>query len=105
VEVGNRATAVSDFLKEVFTSVHPDKAQGRRVTVEEVLDQAARRLDDGRALPAQPSVEAAVRLVLGSAYLGIARPREAKCRLSRSLVIRDGWIPQYLGGGSPEMVG
>jgi serine/threonine-protein kinase len=82
-----RATAVSEFLKEVFTSVHPDKAQGRRVTVEDVLEQAARRLDQGRALLAQPSVEAAVRLVLGSAYLGIARPREAKVHIERALAL------------------
>jgi serine/threonine-protein kinase len=85
-----RAVAVSDFLGELLSSVDPEKAQGREVTVAEVLDEAAERLEGGHSLQEQPSVEAAVRLTIGDTYRALGRFAEAQPHLERALELRGG---------------
>ncbi len=79
-----KAVAVSDFLAELLSSVDPAKAQGREVTVAEILDQAAKRLEKGEALRDQVTVEAAVRLTIGNTYRALGKFPQAKTHLERA---------------------
>ena len=73
---------------KLLSSVEPAKAQGREVTVAEVLDQAAERLQGETALADQPAVEAAVRLTIGNTYRALGDFSEAKTHFERALEIR-----------------
>ena len=82
-----RARAVIDFLHDMLASADPNRSGVREVTVREILDDAASRLDAG-TLADQPEVEAAVRSTLGVAYLALARMEEAERHLRRALALR-----------------
>lgn len=58
-----------NFIGEMFESIRPELAQGRQVTVREVLDVAAARA--GGAFRDRPLAEAAVRGTFGGAYAAI----------------------------------
>ncbi len=85
-----KAVAVSGFLGELLSSVDPMKAQGREVTVADVLEQAAGRIADSGELAAQPEVEAAVRLTIGNTYVSLGRYPEAQEHLERAVELRGG---------------
>jgi non-specific serine/threonine protein kinase/serine/threonine-protein kinase len=74
VEAG-KARATSEFLQETFSSIDPATARGREVTVREILDNAARRIDD--ELADQPEIAAALRTTIGSTYRALGRYDEA----------------------------
>ena len=61
------AETTNQFLREMLRSIDPTRARGREVTVGYVLDEAARKIDDG-ALAEQPLVEADIRETLGQTY-------------------------------------
>lgn len=66
------------FLRDMFESIEPARAQGQQVLVRDVLDAATRRLD--AQPPTHPIVEASLRYTFGRAYsnlglLDIARPQ------------------------------
>jgi len=85
-----RAVAVSDFLAELLSSVSPMKAQGREVTVADVLDQAAQRIADSPELAGQPTVEAAVRRTIGTTYTALGRYEDAREHLERAVELLGG---------------
>jgi serine/threonine protein kinase len=86
-----KAQAINDFLvKELLPAGTPEIAQGRKVTVEEVLDRAADKID--RAFPEQPEVEAVVRMAIGSAYKSMGLYAKALPHLERALAIRQEWL-------------
>lgn len=74
------AEAVSLFQREMLAAADPGQ-MGKDVTVRQVLDAAAARLDEG-SMADQPAVEAAVRGTLGKTYasLGMAQPAEKQFR-------------------------
>jgi serine/threonine protein kinase/tetratricopeptide (TPR) repeat protein len=72
------AQAVSDFLNQVLSSLSPDEA-GREVLVSDVLDDAARRLDE--RFGDEPMVEARLSLTIGRAFFGLGRYGQAAPRL------------------------
>jgi tetratricopeptide (TPR) repeat protein len=81
------AAAVSQFLQEVLTQAAPDKNPAtRKVTVEDVLRRAERRLA-GR-FKGKPVVEASVRQALGEAFLQLADYRAAQVHLEKALELR-----------------
>ncbi|MCL4813549.1 MAG: serine/threonine-protein kinase [Vicinamibacteraceae bacterium] len=82
-----RAEAVTTFLTEMLASVDPAQAQGRDVSVREVLDAAAQRIDAG-AMKEQPQVEIAVRGAIGATYGGLGLFDEAERQL-RAAVERE----------------
>ena len=86
----SKAVAVSDFLRELLSSVDPDEAQGREVTVAEVLEEATAKLEGEHALAGEPEVEAALRLTLGSTYNSLSQHDEALQHLERALELRGG---------------
>ncbi len=74
-----RAKRVTQFLNDMLKSVTPDEAQGRDVTVREVLDKVATEIDS--ELDASPAVEASVRLILGQTYYELGLYTEASAML------------------------
>ncbi len=85
-----KAVAVSDFLGALLSSVDPMKAQGREVTVADVLDQAAQRIQHSPELAAQPEVEAAVRRTIGTTYSSLGRYEDAREHLERAVELSGG---------------
>jgi serine/threonine protein kinase/tetratricopeptide (TPR) repeat protein len=86
-----RAEAVSAFLGDLFTSADPARAQGRDVTVRDVLGRADEQLDEGAGFRGGADVEAEVRLVLGRTYLALGRIQEGTRQLEAALELAGGW--------------
>lgn len=86
-----KAVAVSGFLGDLLSSANPMKAQGRELTVVDVLEQAAGRIAASNELREQPAVEAAVRSTLGNTYSALGEPRAAAPHLERALELRGGF--------------
>ncbi len=85
-EEQERAQSVSDFLSDMLASVRPDM-DGRDVTVREVLDEARRRLEEGRFAD-DPETESALALVMGHSYEGLGLYDEAVPLMRRSVDLR-----------------
>ncbi len=95
-----KAAQSNTFLQDMLSSVDPKRAEGGELTVRELLDTAAVRLDEG-ALDAQPEAEADVRIALGASYreLGLFRPALAQLDIALKLTEA---LPG--GGDHPERV-
>jgi len=87
----SRAVAVSGFLGELLSSVNPMKAQGREVTVADVLEQAAARIAENDELANQPAVEAELRRTIGVTYTSLGRYEDARGHLERAVELRGGF--------------
>ena len=85
-----KAIAVSSFLGELLSSVDPKKAQGEKVAVADVLEQASARIAESEELAGQPEVEAAVRRTIGSTYVSLGRYPDAREHLVRAVELL-GW--------------
>ncbi len=77
-----RAQLINDFLVGMLAAQDPDRAQGREVTVREVLDRASRQIED--ALPGQELDEAALRGTIGRLYLHLGQHASAEPHLRRA---------------------
>ena len=86
-----KAVAVSDFLRELLSSSNPMKAQGREVTVTDVLSRAAARIDESPELANQPAVEAILRRTIGHTYTSLGQYGEAKPHLERAIELSGGF--------------
>ncbi len=83
-----KVDAVSRFQLDMLNSVDPRiAASNRDVTVREVLDGAAKKIDEG-SLKDQPEIEGAVQYMLGSTYFSLGLYPEATKRLQKSLDLR-----------------
>ncbi len=81
------ANAVSAFLTGMLAAGNPlAEARGREVPVRELLDRAARALDE--SAPPVPAVEAGVRHALGTTYAGLGLYAEAEPHLVRAAALR-----------------
>jgi tetratricopeptide (TPR) repeat protein len=80
------AEAAARFLEEMLSAGNPDRAR-QRMSLEDVLNQAARRLDAG-TLAAQPEVEARVRKTLGITCEKLAMLEPALAHHRRSVELR-----------------
>ncbi|HNX50202.1 MAG TPA: serine/threonine-protein kinase [Thermoanaerobaculaceae bacterium] len=94
------ATATNTFLAEdLLMAVAPTggAGRGRNVTMREVLDEAARRLDrdtaTGGRFAAEPLVEAYLRSAIGITYTKLGEHAAAEPHLVRSLELRRRAIP------------
>ncbi len=81
------AEATSGFLQSVFSSIDPAKAQGREITVREVLDEAAARIAESFGEDAQ--AESDVREVFGETYHALGRYPESLAQLQRARELRE----------------
>jgi tetratricopeptide (TPR) repeat protein len=85
-EAEARAEAINDFLvHDLLYAATPEVAQGRKLTVEEVLAEAARRVDT--AFPEEPELAASLRSTLGDVFwrLGLYPLAMAQLDSARSL--------------------
>jgi len=78
-----RAQLSLRFVMDALAEADPGRAQGRDVTVLELLDAAAKRVET--ALPGQPLDEAAIRTTIGMLYKEQGRYAEAEPHLERAL--------------------
>jgi serine/threonine protein kinase/tetratricopeptide (TPR) repeat protein len=82
-EKAAEADAVVKFLvDDLLGSVWPENARGRKVTVEEVLANAEKKIDG--TLGGQPRVEAAIRITMGRTYVRLWRYPEAERYFQRA---------------------
>lgn len=81
----NRARQTSDFLLDLLSRADPAQAQGEELTVREVLDRGAERVD---RLSDQPSLQAASLTTIGRVYRELGLFDEAEPLLERSLELR-----------------
>jgi serine/threonine protein kinase/Tfp pilus assembly protein PilF len=79
----DNATSVLRYVDRMFSSIDPERAMGREVTVREVLDDTAGRL--GEDFADKPRVEASIRGTLSNTYRALARYEEAEGHA------REGW--------------
>ncbi len=80
------ASQVSGFLVELFGTAAPDNAKGGTITVRDVLDRGATRVQ--LELADQPKVQATLLMTMGSAYRSLALHDEAQKLLDQSLRLR-----------------
>ncbi|MBX3388518.1 MAG: serine/threonine protein kinase [Phycisphaeraceae bacterium] len=81
------ALAVRSFLQEMIAAGDPEKGATPDMTVRQVIDRAAARLDNG-SLKEQPLVEAEVRQTLGDAYISLGLTEQAEKQIRRTLALR-----------------
>ncbi len=86
-----KAESITAFLLEILESADPDLAQGRDLTVRELVDDAVVRLDeaaeDGRL--ADPVVEATIRSTLGTTLRALGQYDAAVTQFDRALGLSD----------------
>ena len=93
-----KAEAINDFLlNDMLAQAAPERnARDRKVTVEELLDRAAERID--RAFAAQPEVHAALCETIGLTFFSLGRFDKAEPLLRATVTIR----VQSYGGEHPS---
>ncbi|MBL8747213.1 MAG: serine/threonine protein kinase [Phycisphaerae bacterium] len=79
------SSATNTFLQTMLTSADPEQAQGREVTVREVVDIAASSI--GTELQDQPVVEGRLRKTLGATYRSLGAYDKAMEQLDRSVAL------------------
>jgi tetratricopeptide (TPR) repeat protein/predicted Ser/Thr protein kinase len=77
------AEQVSAFLVELFQVSEPNRARGNTVTVREILDRGAARIED--ELVDQPLVQARLMATMGNVYKGLGLDDRAARLLEHSL--------------------
>ncbi len=89
-----RASAISGFLEGMFKGVRPDMAQGREVTVREMLESASNQLDTPAAdAEATPEVTAALQRVIGASYTSLGEIPQAEQHLDAAMLLhREGEV-------------
>ncbi|MCA8888308.1 MAG: protein kinase [Parvularculaceae bacterium] len=80
-----KATAVSEFLANVFKSADPHSAKGDEITALELLAQAEARLD---ALDGQPELQGAMMQIIGDTYRSLGDSVRGQALLESSLALR-----------------
>ncbi|MEE8412298.1 MAG: serine/threonine-protein kinase, partial [Acidobacteriota bacterium] len=85
-EEARKAIAINSFLQNMLSSVDPASAQGKEVTVREVLDEASKTIDT--AFAEQPQVEGELRAVIGRMYSHLGHYAESEPHLERAIAIR-----------------
>jgi tetratricopeptide (TPR) repeat protein len=92
-QAASTVRAINQFLiNDLLNAGTPQQTLGKKVTVEEVLDNAERKI--GAAFPGQPLVEAGIRMAIGSAYDNLGLYPKAERHFQRALTIRQ----ELLGG-------
>ena len=93
-----KAEAVKAFLISIFQGADPAQAAGREITLRQVLDDGARRVQ--RDLGGQPAVQGELLTVLGGIYAELGVTERAAALTDQALDIH-----QRLHGTDSELVG
>ncbi|MGD9690238.1 MAG: protein kinase [Phycisphaerales bacterium] len=82
--------AADQFMKDVLSNARPSGLTGNPITVSEVLDDAAVRLETG-SLRNEPEVQAKVRLSLAQSYRSIGSTDRARAHAERARELAAGF--------------
>ncbi len=85
VRDADKRTRIDLFVQRMFSSLDPERARGRIVSVREVLDAAAAELDHEEI--GEPEVEAALRTVIGRACASVGQLDDAARHFERALAL------------------
>lgn len=86
---------ITEFFQDLLASADPETAQGKTITVRELVDRAAAGI--GTSLKDQPIVEAGVRAALGKTYIGLGDYPAAETHLIEAIRLRT----EKLGADTP----
>jgi serine/threonine protein kinase len=95
-----QAEAINRFLTEdlLFQATPDENAREKKVTMEEVLERATRKLDQHAGIANQPEIEATLRLAVGRTYFKLGLLSEAERHLRQAVALRR----DALGRSHPE---
>lgn len=97
LQQATRATQIRSLLEGALTSVQPERARGRDVSIlREILDEAARRMD--AELADQPEVEGELRNIIATTYERIGLYDECERHARRAVEV----LEQLRGRGHPD---
>lgn len=82
----NKAQALTGFMTELFNNANPSQSQGERVTVREMLDLGAERIEADQTLA--QDIRADLLMTMASAYGGLGLPQQAIPLAERSLQLQ-----------------
>ena len=82
-----KSTAINEFLQKMLASSDPTNAQGKELSVRELLDQAAAGAGTGD-LAHQPEVRAAVETTIGRTYFALGLYDQARPHFDSAYAIR-----------------
>jgi serine/threonine protein kinase len=91
-----KAKRINRFLQDMLAAADPEQARGRDLSVRDMLDRAANRIDT--ELADEPEVAAALHYTVGATYRGLGLYAAAEPHLQRALELRTG----LLGAGAAE---
>lgn len=89
-----RADTINAFLTGMLSSIEPDRSRGEVVTVREVLDSAASRLERDAGLSGETEVAAALLFTIGESYLSLGELDDAETVFQRALEIQSDLYPE-----------
>ncbi len=81
------AMQVSSFLADLFQVSDPNEGKGGNITVREILDEGARRID--AELSGQPLIQARLMDTMGNVYINLGLFKEAEELLGKALRARE----------------
>lgn len=82
-----KATATTNFLREMLASADPAHALGRDITIRQALDEAAAKIDSG-FFKKDPDVESELRSTIGTTYVALGYYAQAEPQLRAALATR-----------------
>ncbi|MGD9632715.1 MAG: protein kinase [Pirellulales bacterium] len=91
-----RATQAQQFLQAMLASVNPDTEHGAAVTVQQVLDRAAREIET--VFAEQPETRAVMHETIGRSYYGMLMYQAATDHLNQAVTLRRRYVPGDLAG-------
>lgn len=83
-----RATMITNFLTGMLAEARPEKSRGREVTVVEIVDSMATRIDREKAFADDPVVQAAVIHAIAETYSSLDRYDHAIPLFQRAIALR-----------------
>ena len=91
MQARQRAEAINRFLTEdlLYQATPGQNAHEKKVTMEEVLEHAAHKLDQDPEFAGQPLLEATLRYDIGSTYLKLGVWGEAERHFRRAMLLRE----------------
>lgn len=92
------AEAAVTFMQEMLTSVAPDKAKGKEITVKEILDIASDKLNIQESLQDQPEVKSMLHHTFGYTYMKLGEYPLAEQHQLKAIELRQ----VDLGNEHPE---
>jgi serine/threonine-protein kinase len=98
----NRARQARDLLAELFSGADPRRAEGREVTVREVLDQGLERIAASRDV--DPEVQAELLRTIGETHFQLGNMESAIVAYERARKLHQSLGPRFAGAAVEDLV-